>query len=101
MAHLTGGGFVDNLPRILPPALAAELWTHSWAIPPLFQWLVATGGLAQEEAYRVWNMGIGMVLVVGEAESAALRARLPAARVIGQLVASQQQPVPVRLVGAP
>jgi phosphoribosylformylglycinamidine cyclo-ligase len=85
MAHITGGGFVDNIPRILPDHLAAQVETHSWELPPLFAQLVGWSGVGYEEAYRVWNMGIGMVLVIPEAAlDDALRA-LPEATPIGRL----------------
>ena len=64
MAHITGGGFVDNVPRALPPHLAARMVAQSWQVPALFRQLVTWSGIAPLEAYRVFNMGIGMVLVV-------------------------------------
>jgi len=64
MAHITGGGFLDNLPRILPDQMDAHIRTDSYPIPPLFRFLVERGGIEREEAYRVFNMGIGMILVV-------------------------------------
>ncbi|CAM2006424.1 phosphoribosylformylglycinamidine cyclo-ligase [Acanthopleuribacter pedis] len=70
MAHITGGGFLDNVPRILPKDLSAHIAVDSYSVPPLFQYLVDKGGVDRDEAYRVFNMGIGMILVV-EAERAA------------------------------
>ena len=67
LAHITGGGFFDNLPRVLPDHLGARLRLGSWPVPELFATLVDWGGLADSEAFRVWNMGIGLVAVVGEA----------------------------------
>ncbi|MBW3564902.1 MAG: phosphoribosylformylglycinamidine cyclo-ligase [Acidobacteria bacterium] len=64
MAHITGGGLTDNIPRVLPSNLDARIKLGSWEIPPLFSWLVATGGVDRIEALRVFNMGIGMVLFV-------------------------------------
>jgi phosphoribosylformylglycinamidine cyclo-ligase len=86
MAHITGGGFIDNVPRILPEHLAAHVETTSWELPPLFAQLVAWSGIGYEEAYRVWNMGIGMVLVIPEAALAGTLAALPEAVAIGHLV---------------
>jgi phosphoribosylaminoimidazole synthetase len=85
MAHITGGGFTDNVPRILPDHLAAQIETNSWELPPLFAQLVAWSGIGYEEAYRVWNMGIGMVLVIPEALAGKVLATLPEAVAIGRL----------------
>jgi phosphoribosylformylglycinamidine cyclo-ligase len=86
LAHITGGGFVENVPRILPAHLAAEIDIAAWRIPPLFRRLVEWGGVAPAEAYRTWNMGIGMVLVIPAAEQGALLTALPDAVMIGRLV---------------
>ena len=64
LAHITGGGLVDNIPRILAPGLAAVLDRQSWLLPPLFQWLQQEGNVADAEMHRVFNCGIGMVVVV-------------------------------------
>jgi phosphoribosylformylglycinamidine cyclo-ligase len=63
-AHITGGGLPGNLPRVLPDGVAAAL-TADWSVPPVFGWLARTGGVAADEMARVFNCGIGMVLVVG------------------------------------
>ncbi len=68
MAHITGGGLVDNLPRCLPAGLTAVLRRDSWPRPPLFTWLQQAGGVADEEMWRVFNCGIGFALVVDAAE---------------------------------
>jgi phosphoribosylformylglycinamidine cyclo-ligase len=85
MAHLTGGGFVDNIPRVLPDALAARIDRNSWDQPILFRKLVEWSGMDEAEAYRVFNMGIGMVLIVASDEIAQIQATLPEASVIGAL----------------
>jgi len=64
MAHITGGGFSDNLPRVLPDHLDARIDTESYPVPPLFRYLTEVGNVSREERYRVFNMGIGMILVV-------------------------------------
>ena len=64
VAHVTGGGFAGNLPRVLPDGLGALLERSAWEIPPLFRFLAGTGNVSEEEMYRVFNMGIGMCLVV-------------------------------------
>lgn len=87
MAHITGGGFVDNVPRILPNSLSAQIETSSWELPPLFAQLVGWSGIRHEEAYRVWNMGIGMVLVIPAAQLDSVIELLPEALLIGRLTA--------------
>ena len=74
LAHITGGGLVENLPRVLPEKLKAVIERSSWALPPLFQWLQREGRVADEEMLRVFNCGIGMVVVVA-AEHADAAAR--------------------------
>lgn len=64
MAHITGGGITENLPRVLPKSTGAIVEMHSWPVPPLFQHLQSIGNVPQEEMLRTFNMGIGMVLVV-------------------------------------
>ncbi len=66
MAHITGGGLTDNIPRVLPSNLDAEVNRSSWEIPTLFQFLISEGRLSMEEASRALNLGVGMVLIVGE-----------------------------------
>ena len=75
MAHITGGGLVDNLPRVLGDNRAV-IDRASWEVPPLFRYLVEHGGIDQDESYQVFNMGIGMVLVVEDEEVTEVRARL-------------------------
>jgi phosphoribosylformylglycinamidine cyclo-ligase len=72
-AHITGGGLPGNLPRVLPAGVAAALDARAWSVPPVFAWLARTGGITPDEMLRVFNCGLGMVVVVGaeEAEAAA------------------------------
>jgi phosphoribosylamine--glycine ligase/phosphoribosylformylglycinamidine cyclo-ligase len=75
LAHITGGGFMDNIPRVLPEGLGAKLMMNSWPVPPVFQWVQRRGEIPVDEMYRVFNMGIGMVVIVapdriGEVQSA-------------------------------
>jgi len=79
MAHITGGGFPDNIPRVLPDALDAVIRPDAWAWPPLFRFLEARGGVPREEMLRVFNCGIGMVLLVSPTTADAVRRRLDAA----------------------
>jgi phosphoribosylformylglycinamidine cyclo-ligase len=64
MAHITGGGLIGNIPRILPETVAAKIDATSWTMPPLFTWLAREGQVAQDEMYRTFNCGIGMVVVM-------------------------------------
>ena len=64
MAHITGGGFTDNIPRVLPRGVSARVDLGSWPVPPLFRYLQAEGRIAEEEMLRTFNLGIGMVLIV-------------------------------------
>lgn len=72
IAHITGGGLAENLPRALPEGLGAEVKKGSWPIPPIFPYLQHLGDIPEEEMYRVFNMGLGLILVLpaGEAEKA-------------------------------
>lgn len=64
LAHITGGGLTENLPRVLPIGLAAEIDLNAWDLPPVFKWLAAEGGMAEAEMLKTFNAGIGMVAVV-------------------------------------
>jgi phosphoribosylformylglycinamidine cyclo-ligase len=95
MAHITGGGLPGNLIRVLPPAARAEIRSGSWPVPAVFGALVDAGGVTADEAHRVWNMGVGFVLVVkredaGQVEDA-LRATGHEAYRIGEIVAGERE----------
>jgi phosphoribosylformylglycinamidine cyclo-ligase len=79
IAHITGGGLVENVPRVLPEGVRAVLDRRAWPLPPLFRWLQAEGAVADAEMHRVFNCGIGMVLVVAEPDAERAMARLRAA----------------------
>ena len=64
LAHITGGGLTENVPRVLPDGLGIEIDLGAWAMPPVFRWLIREGGLDRAEALRTFNCGIGMVLIV-------------------------------------
>ncbi|OZC35309.1 phosphoribosylformylglycinamidine cyclo-ligase [Marinobacter vinifirmus] len=64
LCHITGGGLPENIPRVLPAGTVAAIDTHSWELPPVFQWLQDAGGVAAEEMYRTFNCGIGMIVCV-------------------------------------
>ncbi len=79
LAHITGGGLVENIPRALPEGVAAVLQQSAWPMPPLFKWLQRHGGVADAEMHRVFNCGIGMTLIVADEDAAAAMRMLAAA----------------------
>ena len=101
LAHITGGGLIDNLPRVLPDGAAAEVDVTAWRLPPAFQWLARIGGLASGELARTFNCGIGMVAIAAASEAAAAQALLAEAGEtvfpIGHVVPGERG---VRLIGA-
>ncbi len=92
LAHLTGGGFIENIPRILPEGLGAVVHWNSWTIPPLFKLIQSQGNIAWDEMARVFNLGIGMVAVVPPGDLTRFQAALPQpGAVIGEIVAGEKQ----------
>jgi phosphoribosylformylglycinamidine cyclo-ligase len=96
LAHITGGGLVGNVPRMLPAGTHAVIRKDSWPRPPLFQWLQAQGGVAEDEMHRVFNCGVGMVLAVAPANVRKTLARLKrlgeVAWVIGNIEKGKGEP---------
>jgi phosphoribosylformylglycinamidine cyclo-ligase len=91
MAHITGGGITDNLPRVLPHGTAAVIDTSAWEVPPLFTWLRQSGNIPVDDMMRTFNMGIGLIIVTGRDQTEALIGELAArggrdAKVIGEVV---------------
>ena len=85
-AHITGGGLIDNLPRVLPEGCDAVIETGVWSVPPIFRLMQAGGDVPREEMYQVFNMGVGMALVVSAADAtAALRTLGEGAMPIGRI----------------
>jgi phosphoribosylformylglycinamidine cyclo-ligase len=76
LAHITGGGITENIPRVLPEGLAAEIDLNALTLQPVFSWLATTGGMEEAELLKTFNCGIGMVLVVAEAEADRISALL-------------------------
>jgi phosphoribosylformylglycinamidine cyclo-ligase len=87
-AHITGGGLIDNLPRVLPENCDAEIDLASWKVPAIFEIIGREGKVARDEMYQVFNMGIGMVLIVSE-KHAADTLKQTKGRVIGRIVAGK------------
>lgn len=71
MAHITGGGITENIPRVLPAGFTAEIKAGSWSMPPLFTWLQAQGNITDLEMYKTFNCGIGMAVIVAKEHAAA------------------------------
>ncbi len=84
-AHITGGGLVDNLPRVLPTGCSARIFRASWKVPPLFKLIESSGRVDPLEMYQVFNMGIGMTLIVSPAR-AQEALKLTRGKIIGEIV---------------
>ena len=91
ISHITGGGLIENMPRVLPEGLAAELDTAAWALPPIFAVFQEMSNVSRDEMYRVFNMGLGMVLVCERSEGAAIKALEPEARIVGEVVQASDE----------
>jgi phosphoribosylformylglycinamidine cyclo-ligase len=102
LAHITGGGLLENLPRVLPDGLAAEIDGTAWPMPPVFRWLARLGPVAAEEMARTFNCGIGMVVIAAEADAETLAAGFAGAGEqvwrIGRIIPGEPG---VRLAGLP
>jgi phosphoribosylformylglycinamidine cyclo-ligase len=92
MAHITGGGLIDNIPRVLPDNVNAEIQLGSWAELPLFKLLAGAARISDDELHQVFNMGIGMVMIVAE-KDAAKAAKLAKGKIIGRIVKGQRKVV--------
>lgn len=73
MSHITGGGLTENLPRSIPEKLCIELSVNSWDIPPVFKWLQSEGNIHNDDMYKIFNCGIGMVLFVDSSQEEDIR----------------------------
>jgi len=94
LAHLTGGGFIENIPRILPDRLDAQIDLGSWPVLPVFQLIQQRGEVDAEEMYRVFNMGIGMIAIVAPEDVSTMQAAIPEKTyIIGQLIRGNKKVV--------
>ncbi|MDO8472194.1 MAG: phosphoribosylformylglycinamidine cyclo-ligase [Dehalococcoidia bacterium] len=95
LAHITGGGLEGNVPRVLPEGIAVNIHRGSWQLPPLFRLIQEQGKVQRDEMYRVFNMGIGMVIVCAPESGAELARLVPDALRIGETVAIKGNPAVV------
>jgi len=86
MAHITGGGLIDNVPRVLPEGLTAQFHRQAWSVPPVFQLIQERGKVDHDEMYRIFNMGIGMAVICTPGDAKQFTDALPEAKVIGEVV---------------
>ena len=86
IAHITGGGFIGNIPRLLPQGVAAQLHKGSWDILPIFKLIQEKGDIEKSEMYRVFNMGIGMAIVCSPQQVTKIVSILPQAKIIGEII---------------
>jgi len=97
LAHITGGGFIDNIPRVLPDDVAAHIELNAVSVPKVFGWLARVGGIAEHDMLRTFNCGVGMVCAIGQAEAGRLVEHLNAqgekATIIGKLIERTGEPV--------
>jgi len=91
IAHITGGGFIGNIPRVLPQGVAAHIHKDTWDIPPIFKIVQGKGGIEEAEMYRVFNMGIGMTIVCSPHQIAKIVSVLPQAKVIGEIIKREDE----------
>jgi len=86
LAHITGGGLVDNPPRVFPDGLGARLRRGSWFEPPIFQLIQQQGHISDAEMFHVFNMGLGMLLILSPEEAGKAQQILPGAALVGEIV---------------
>lgn len=91
LAHITGGGVIDNLPRILPDGVGATIQHGSWTVPPIFELIQALGQISTDELYRVFNMGLGMLLVIAPDDADRVEQTLADAKRVGHIIRGNKQ----------
>ncbi len=91
LAHITGGGLIGNVPRVLPEGLAAKFDTQTWSVPSIFNLIQKRGNVDRDEMYHVFNMGIGMVVICSPDKVDHFTRVLPEARVIGEVIKQKKE----------
>jgi phosphoribosylformylglycinamidine cyclo-ligase len=91
LAHITGGGFYDNIPRILPEGCGVEIRKNTWPVLPIFQLLQEAASIPDAESYRVFNMGIGMVIICSPANLETIKTAVPEIYQIGKIVSGEKK----------
>lgn len=91
LAHITGGGFYDNIPRILPDGCGVEIRKNTWPVLPIFQLLQKAASIPDAEMYRVFNMGIGMAVICNPADLEAIKTAVPEIYQIGRVIAGEKK----------
>jgi phosphoribosylformylglycinamidine cyclo-ligase len=85
LVHVTGGGFYENIPRVMPDGLGVSIDLSTWDVPPIFTMLARLGDLSQRDMYTTFNMGIGMIAVVDETDAKGFTQNVEGAVVIGRV----------------
>jgi len=85
MAHITGGGLTDNVPRTLPDGLSVRFDSTKWDVPPIFNLIQRLGGVDRDEMYHVYNMGVGMVVICAPGSATKITSDIPGAKIIGEV----------------
>ena len=93
LAHITGGGFSGNIPRILPKGLCVHIDKGAWQVPPLFKLIQERGQISESEMYRVFNMGIGMVVICSQDLARSMLAKLDGAVMLGRVQSGDKTPI--------
>lgn len=86
LVHITGGGFPENIPRVIPKGLGTRIFRESWEVPPLFEWIQENGKITTPEMFLTFNMGIGMIAVVSASDAEKALAAGVDAKIIGEIV---------------
>jgi phosphoribosylformylglycinamidine cyclo-ligase len=93
LAHITGGGLIGNVPRVLPEGLMAKFDSRSWVVPPIFELIQKQGNVDRDEMYKVFNMGIGMVIICSKGDVDRIIKALPEAKLIGEVMKQSKERV--------
>jgi phosphoribosylformylglycinamidine cyclo-ligase len=97
MAHITGGGLTENVPRILPDGLAAHFNSGAWQVLPIFDLIEKTGDVSRDEMYRVFNMGLGLVIVCSRGDVDEVKTAVPEALVVGEIFKAKKHDIRITI----